>query len=136
MYLLLFVCFGYACTNDEMNWYGSVQELAGTEWESTVLYYGGSPELPPGIDDVLRERTEILHFGPKEFAITITRWTYNYETQEVEKVEIRDPGTYEYIHPKIKLTFEDGSVVEAFISARNTIYYNDEEKGSNQFARK
>lgn len=138
-YLLSFIliaCSFSSCSNDEMEWYGDEQNLVGTEWKSILQYYGDAgraSQLPPGVE--IPNRTETLNFETKEFVIIDTRWTYNFETQKVEKIEIKDPGTYEYTHPKIKLTFADGSVVEAFISAKNTIYYSDEKKGANEFAR-
>lgn len=131
-YLFSIIALAYSfvsCSNDEdTDWqYGDKQELANTEWESTKEYYydGGRA------DTKTTRNAETLSFDSDSFTLTDERLDY-----ETEKTYIaKETGKYEYNHPKLKFIFNDGSVLEAYISAQNTIYYNDEKMGYNEFER-
>ena len=132
--LFSFIALSYtfvSCSNDDnADWmYGNQQELANTEWESTKVYYGGTQGR--SVTNI-PELAETLRFDSNSFTLTDTRM--NYETEKTYTVQAT--GKYEYNHPKLKLIFDDGSVLEAHISAQNTIYYNDKEMGYNEFERK
>ena len=83
--------------------------MKGTYWESINNTYGG---IPP---------TNILQFNSEEFTLTLTYWTFDTEGKKEKAKETITNGKYEYKHPNLKLIFEDGNEVEAWISARNTI---------------
>ena len=132
-YLFSIIALAYSfvsCSNDEdTDWqYGDKQELANTECESTKVYYGGTQGR--SVTNI-PELAETLRFDSNSFTLTDTRM--NYETEKTYTVEAT--GKYEYNHPKLKFIFNDGSVLEAYISSQNTIYYNDEKMGYNEFER-
>lgn len=113
---------------DDADWmYGEQQELANTEWKSTKVYYVAGTQGRSVTD--ITDRAETLRFDSNSFTFTDTRMDYT--TQK--EVTVQATGTYEYKHPRLKLVFEDGAVLEASISVQNTIYYNDEKMGYNEF---
>ena len=116
-------CFT-SCSNEDNIWkYGDKQELAGTTWKHINAYYGG---IPP---------TNILQFNSEGFTITQTYWTYNAEGQKEKVQETITNGKYEYKHPNLKLIFDDGNEVEAWISAKNTIGFYNERHAFYEYAR-
>lgn len=109
-----------SCSDDEgLSMYGEKQELAGTEWECINLIAGGMDGAP------ISDYANILHFGDKEFSITITFWNKNEEGEEVKTHESITQGTYEYKHPKINLVFDDGTETKAWISIRNNVCFHE-----------
>ena len=108
--VIAITCSFVSCSNEDNIWkYGDKQELEGTYWESINNTYGG---IPP---------TNILQFNSEEFTLTLTYWTFDTEGKKEKAEETITNGKYEYKHPNLKLIFEDGNEVEAWISARNTI---------------
>lgn len=130
--VIAIACSFASCSNDEnTDWmYGKQQELANTEWKSTKKYYADT--APAGrADTKITMYAETLSFDANRFTLTDTRWDYTTE----KEYTVQATGNYEYKHPKLNLIFDDGTVLEAFISARNTIYYSDENMGYNEFER-
>ena len=124
IYVLLSVCFLCACTNDDdIAKYGDKQVLEGSEWIYTAVVYGGS----------VPERS--LNFNANgEFISSQETNSYNDELQKIESTTIVIKGKYQYKHPKLKLIFEDGLEIEAWISAKNSICFN-EDNGVSEFVR-
>lgn len=117
IYLLLSVCLLGACSNEDNIWkYGEKQVLANSEWVYTAVVYGGSvPE-------------RIFNFNANdEYTYSVINNSYNEGLQKLESSVIVTQGKYEYKHPKLKLIFEDGLEIEAWISAGNSIcFYEDD----------
>lgn len=139
MYLWLcfiaIACCFTSCSYDEgQDWmYGEKQELVGTEWKNVPKAYTNSPL--PGSDIVIPIPTETLHFDSNGFTLTKTSWRYNSDSQKVEDITTTTVGDYSYNHPNLKLTFEDNSETEAYISAKNTIYFHTPKGTFNEFTR-
>lgn len=128
-------CCFTACSNDDdyADWfYGDQQNLAGTEWESSVLIYGNIPEdLKIDVPKV----KETLRFDGSNVTYTANRLVYDPATQTITgETTITDQGTYEYKHPKLTINM-NGKVIEADISARNRIYFWGE-NGFQEFSKK
>ena len=128
--VIAITCSLVSCSNDEdTDWmHGDKQELENTEWKSTKEWYGGTQgRSATNIPDL----AETLSFDSDSFTFKDKRM--DYETEKTITVEAT--GKYEYNHPKLKFIFDDGSILEAYISAQNTIYYSDEVMGHNVFER-
>lgn len=129
IYLLLSVCLLYACTNDdEKDWmYGNEQVLANTEWIYIVEMDGSAPNIP--------FPTEVLRFDTQKLTMMFTSWEYDEDIQELQEVTSTKKGNYEYKHPNLKLSFEDGTEIEAWISPTNEICYYGENGEFREFSR-
>lgn len=132
---MVVACCFTACSNDDdyADWfYGDQQNLAGTEWESSVLIYGNIPEdLKIDVPKV----KETLRFDGSNVTYTANRLVYDPATQTITgETTITDQGTYEYKHPKLTINM-NGKVIEADISARNRIYFWGE-NGFQEFSKK
>ena len=131
--VIAIACSFASCSNDEnTDWmYGDKQELANTEWKSILTYYYDGTAPSGRADTKITQRAETLSFDANRFTLTDTRWDYTTE----KEYTVQATGDNEYKHPKLNLIFDDGTVLEAAISARNTIYYSDEKMGHNEFER-
>lgn len=130
LYIFSFIalaCSFSSCSNDDNDWMsGEELELANTEWKSIKVYYTASSRQS---DQNIPGLAETLRFDSNKFTLSDKRWDYTTE----KEVTIQATGNYEYNHPELKLIFDDGTVLKASISAKNTIYYNDDEMGFNEF---
>ena len=128
IHLLLSVCFLCACTNeDDIAKYGDKQVLEGSEWIYTIQMDGLAPNISLP--------TETLRFGTQELTMIFTNWKYDDKTQQVQEVTSAKLGSYEYKHPKLKLFFEDGTEIEAWISTNNKICFYNEKGGFREFSK-
>lgn len=127
-YLYCIVAIAYSISScskeDESAWkYGEKQVLENSEWVYTAVVYGGS----------VPERS--FNFKANgEYTYSATNNSYNEELQKLESSVIVTQGKYQYKHPKLKLIFEDGLEIEAWISAKNSICFN-EDNGVSEFVR-
>ena len=115
---IVVITFNFSsCSNeDNIGKYGEKQVLANSEWVYTAVVYGGSvPE-------------RIFNFNANdEYTYSVINNSYNEGLQKLESSIIVTQGKYEYKHPKLKLIFEGGLEIEAWISAGNSIcFYEDD----------
>lgn len=127
-FIVIASCFNSCSNDDEKDWmYGNEQVLANTEWLYTIEMDGAVPNIP--------FPTEVLRFNAQELTMIFTSWKYDENIQEVQEVTSVKRGNYEYKHPKLKLFFEDGEEIEAWISPTNEICYYGENGEFREFSR-
>ena len=127
-FITIALCFNSCSNEDEKDWmYGDKQVLADTEWFYTIQMDGLSPNISLP--------TETLRFGTQELTMIFMTWKYDDKTQQVQDVTSVKQGSYEYRHPKLKIFFEDGAEIEAWISTNNNICFYNEKGGFREFSK-
>lgn len=117
-----------SCSNNEDTWkYGEKQVLANTEWIYIHEMDGSAPGIP--------FPTETLLFGEQKFTFIFTNWKNDEKSQQIQEVTTTKLGCYEYKHPNLKLSFEDGTEIEAWISTKNEICFYEGEGFFREFTR-